>query len=153
MPAEPYEEFLCQADLAQRLVQSNRLYVGFALLLLTAELLVLTGSMGLALIIILKPCRGGHAKDLGCDPVLWLVEAAKGSCPLCQGTTGRLSDDELGLCHWDQSHDHTAACPAGCCSQGWHWDENSKDTTWQNWKVARFLIKEEKKLFKVAVIV
>lgn len=53
LPAEPYEEFLCQAELAHRLFQSNGSYVGFALLLLTAELLVFAESAGFALIIIL----------------------------------------------------------------------------------------------------
>lgn len=128
MPAEPYEEFLCQADLAQRLVQSNWLYIGFALLLLTAELLVLVGNTRLALIIKLQLCRSGHVKELGYDPVLWLVEAAEGFCPLCQGVVGDPSNDVLGLCHWDQSQDHAAACLAGYYTQSWHWDKNSKDT-------------------------
>lgn len=90
------------------------------------------------MMIILELCRSGHVEELGYDPVLWLVEAAEGFCPPCQGAIGQLSNDGLGLCHWDQSHYHTAACPAGYCTQSWHWDKNGKDTKWQNWKEARF---------------
>lgn len=93
MPAEPYAGFLCQADRARRLSPSSGLYVGFASLLLTAELLVFAENVGIALVSILLTaerwrCRRVQVRSFARalpEPRGWGVTGKKGDFFVLKG--------------------------------------------------------------------
>lgn len=113
MPAEPYKEFLCQADLAWRLLQSNGLYVSFALLLLTPEQLVRAQALHRLFYFNCAKAtmpKGSFGILCSCFARAPLARTARGCCPLCQCTIGaRRRSDGLVLGHWNLSQENTSA--------------------------------------------